>query len=26
VVDGAVGANFLKAFKSYIEHPVMMLL
>lgn len=26
VVDGAVGAQFLKAFKNYIEHPVMMLL
>jgi pyruvate dehydrogenase E2 component (dihydrolipoamide acetyltransferase) len=26
VVDGAVGAQFLKAFKNYIEHPVLMLL
>ncbi len=25
VVDGAVGAEFLAAFKKYIEHPVMML-
>lgn len=26
VVDGAVGADFLKVFKDYIENPVMMLL
>jgi len=26
VVDGAVGANFLKAFKELIENPVMMIL
>ncbi|MGV2432850.1 MAG UNVERIFIED_CONTAM: pyruvate dehydrogenase complex dihydrolipoamide acetyltransferase [Rickettsiaceae bacterium] len=26
VVDGAVGANFLAAFKNYIEHPVKMLI
>ncbi len=26
VVDGAVGANFLKAFKEFIENPVMMIL
>ncbi len=26
VVDGAVGAQFLKAFREYIEHPVRMLL
>lgn len=26
VVDGAVGANFLKAFKDLIENPVMMIL
>jgi pyruvate dehydrogenase E2 component (dihydrolipoamide acetyltransferase) len=26
VVDGAVGANFLKAFKTFIENPVTMLL
>lgn len=25
VVDGAVGAQFLQAFKSYIENPVLML-
>ncbi len=25
VVDGAIGAQFLKAFKNYIENPVMML-
>jgi pyruvate dehydrogenase E2 component (dihydrolipoamide acetyltransferase) len=24
VVDGAVGAEFLKAFKKYIEHPILM--
>jgi pyruvate dehydrogenase E2 component (dihydrolipoamide acetyltransferase) len=24
VVDGTVGAHFLKAFKKYIEHPVLM--
>lgn len=26
VVDGAVGAEWLKAFKEYIEDPVKMLL
>lgn len=26
VVDGAVGANFLKAFKELVENPVMMIL
>jgi len=26
VVDGAVGATWLQAFKSYIENPVTMLL
>ncbi len=26
VVDGAIGANFLKYFKAYIENPAMMLL
>jgi pyruvate dehydrogenase E2 component (dihydrolipoamide acetyltransferase) len=26
VVDGAIAANFLAAFKEYIEHPVKMLL
>jgi len=25
VVDGAVGAEFLNAFKQYIENPVMMM-
>ena len=25
VVDGAVGAEFLKAFKGYIENPLTML-
>jgi pyruvate dehydrogenase E2 component (dihydrolipoamide acetyltransferase) len=25
VVDGAVGAEFLAAFKRYVENPVMML-
>ncbi len=25
VVDGAVGAEFLKAFKTYIENPILML-
>lgn len=26
IVDGAVGANFVNAFKDYIEHPVKMLI
>jgi pyruvate dehydrogenase E2 component (dihydrolipoamide acetyltransferase) len=26
VVDGAVGAEWLQAFKGYIQHPVTMLL
>jgi len=26
VVDGAIGANFLKVFKECIENPVMMIL
>jgi pyruvate dehydrogenase E2 component (dihydrolipoyllysine-residue acetyltransferase) len=26
VVDGAIGASFLKYFKQYIENPAMMLL
>ena len=26
VVDGAVGANFLKSFKKFIEHPIKMVI
>ncbi len=26
VVDGAIGATFLKAFKEYIEHPIKMIM
>jgi len=26
VIDGAIGAEFLKAFKGYIENPTSMLL